>query len=127
VSPSTWRSPPSLRASEGVDASRIRILASARGERADPYFVAATLMSALLELASRHVDQIELEPSLAKGRVEIKRLRLVGVSWALHVETHRGTGNPGGVADRARWFLLRATSCPAYRGCERLRFYPALL
>lgn len=44
----------------------IRILASASGARADPYYVAATLMSALLELAGRRVDQTELEPGLAE-------------------------------------------------------------
>lgn len=57
----------------------IRILPTASGARADPYYVVATLMSALLELAGRRVDQTELEPGLAEVRAEIERLRDLGL------------------------------------------------
>jgi hypothetical protein len=37
-------------------------------------------MSALLELAGRHVDQTELEPGLADVRAALERLRLPGAA-----------------------------------------------
>lgn len=58
----------------------ILIRSSAGGPRPDPYYVAAQLMSVLLEVAGRHVDQTELEPGLAEVRVELKRLRRVAAS-----------------------------------------------
>jgi hypothetical protein len=56
----------------------ISIRSSAAGARPDPYYVAAQLMSALLELAGRHIDQTELEPGLAEVRAELERLRTAG-------------------------------------------------
>jgi hypothetical protein len=57
----------------------IRILPTASGARADPYYVAAALMSALLELAEDHVDHAEIEAGLTEIRAEIERLRELGL------------------------------------------------
>lgn len=57
----------------------IVVLASARGGSPEPYYVGAQLMSALLELAGRHVDQTELEPKLNELRIELDRLRAIVV------------------------------------------------
>jgi hypothetical protein len=56
----------------------ILIRSSPSARRPEPYYVAAQLMSVLLELAGRHVDQTELEPGLADVRAELERLRLLG-------------------------------------------------
>lgn len=56
----------------------VAILSSARGPRPDPYNVAAQMMSVLLELAGRHVDQSELEPGLTDVRDELAQLRALG-------------------------------------------------
>jgi hypothetical protein len=56
----------------------ILIRSSAGGPRPDPYYVAAQLMWALLELAGRHVDQTELAPGLEEVRAELERLRQLG-------------------------------------------------
>jgi hypothetical protein len=59
-------------------ADGVAILQTARGRRADPYYVGALLMLVLLEFAGRHVDHTELEPRLANVRAEIERLRNLG-------------------------------------------------
>jgi hypothetical protein len=60
----------------------ILIRSSAGGPRPDPYYVAAQIMWALLEIASQHVDHSELEPGLAGGLAEVgaelDRLRRLG-------------------------------------------------
>jgi Family of unknown function (DUF5677) len=56
----------------------IAILPNARGVRPDPYYVAAQLMWAMLELAGRHVDQTELEPGILEVREELERIRQLG-------------------------------------------------
>lgn len=56
----------------------VLVRASAGGRRPDPYYVAAVLMSVLLEIAGRHVDHSALEPGLAAVRDELERLRRLG-------------------------------------------------
>lgn len=56
----------------------ILIRSSAGGPRPHPYYVAVQLMSVLIELAGRHVDQTALEPGLAEVRAELERLRHLG-------------------------------------------------
>lgn len=53
----------------------IAILAAGSGERPDPYFVSAQLMSALLEFAGRRIDQTEIEEGLEEVRAELEGLR----------------------------------------------------
>lgn len=53
----------------------IVILPSATGPRPDPYYVAAVLMSALLDIAGRHLDHSAIEPGLAAVHEELQRLR----------------------------------------------------
>jgi hypothetical protein len=52
----------------------IRILATPKGPRPDPYVVGAVLLAALLDLARDRVDQQELEPGLAQIAARLQAL-----------------------------------------------------
>jgi hypothetical protein len=60
-----------------ISGDNVVIRSSPRGDRPDPYYVAAQLMMALIELAGRHVDQTELDSQLQDVKQELERLRLI--------------------------------------------------
>jgi hypothetical protein len=58
----------------------VAVLSSASGQRSDPYYVAAQLTWALLQLASEQVDHTAIEPGLTEVQEELERLRKIGAA-----------------------------------------------